>query len=530
MKFGLYARKSSEDSSKQIQSIANQVDVLREKARENSLKIVKVYQEEKSAKKPYRRDKFNQMMADLQEGVIDAVICWDLTRLSRNPIEAGMTQHFLLEGIIQQIVTYEKTYYPSDHSIMMNLELGMATEYSLALGKNVKRGLKYKIEQGHYPNTAPLGYLNTAHLNCGEKTIVIDSERAPLIRKLWDLLLKDQLSIGEIVQKAADIGLRTRATRKQPEKLLTRHGLHCIFKNPFYYGAFRWQGELHEGVHEPLISKDEFVKAQRLISVRKCAPRPAKHQYALKGSIQCGECGASVTAEQKNKIRKDGSINQRTYYRCTHRRKDSNCKQPMLREADLERQFVTILDSITVPDEFVQWAIKWLNDEGKEAQVKRDAILKQQQRQIEKLNKEIDRLLDLRLQDEVDSSIFKIKKDALMAEKHSIEKDMYLDTDSEDMRINKTTEVFDFCKRVKDVFDQGSFEDKKLVIQALGSHFYLKDKKLTVELAKPFKLIQDAVTNQWILNPRFSTLKTKTAQGESALERSLVVNGADDGS
>jgi DNA invertase Pin-like site-specific DNA recombinase len=127
MRYALYARKSSEDSSKQVQSIENQIQVLKEKAEKEGLKIVKIYQESKSAKQPYKREQFIKMIKDLQDGVIEGIITWKLDRLSRNPIDGGTVQHFLLEGIIKEIVTYEKTYYPNDNSIMMSVELGMAT-------------------------------------------------------------------------------------------------------------------------------------------------------------------------------------------------------------------------------------------------------------------------------------------------------------------------------------------------------------------------------------------------------------------
>ncbi len=529
MKFALYSRKSTVDDSKQIQSIENQIQVLTEKARKDNLKIVKIYKEEKSAKIPGRRPQFEQMIKDIEDGVIDGIICWKLDRLSRNPICGGKIQYFLQTNKIKQIVTYERIYYPNDNSMMMTLELGLATEYSIALGKNVKRGMNFKVEKGQYPNTAPIGYLNTPHLSNGERVIVLDKERAPLVRKLWDLVLDEELSISEIIKKAEQIGLKTRPTRKAAGKKLSRHGLHCIFSNPFYYGFFRWHGELHQGKHEPLITKEEFDRVQEIISGKKCAARPAKHKYAFKTLIYCGECGASVTAEQKNKIRKDKSINQRTYYRCTHRKVEHDCKQPAIREEAVEKQFQELLDSVSLPDSFVGWVKKWLFQEKEVAEVKRDSVLKQQQFRVEKINRELDKLLELRINDEIEPEIFKIKKNSLIEEKHQIESSMYLDTDSESYRIDKTVELFEFCKVANILFHKGNYDDKKMLLQALGSRFYLQDQKLKVRLAEPLKFIQEAVSEEWVLDPMFATLKTKVTQGETASERTLIKNGADDG-
>jgi hypothetical protein len=39
-----------------------------------------------------------------------------------------------------------------------------------------------------------------------------------------------------------------------------------ILRNPFYYGAFKFNGELYEGKHEPAIAKKLFDKVQEVMS------------------------------------------------------------------------------------------------------------------------------------------------------------------------------------------------------------------------------------------------------------------------
>ena len=56
MRYALYIRKSSEDNGKQIQSIENQEFTLKQKAEKEDLKLVKIYKESKSAKKPQKRE------------------------------------------------------------------------------------------------------------------------------------------------------------------------------------------------------------------------------------------------------------------------------------------------------------------------------------------------------------------------------------------------------------------------------------------------------------------------------------------
>ena len=529
LRYALYVRKSSEDSSKQIQSIDNQIAVLKEKAVKEGLEITKVYQESRSAKKPNNREQFSQMINDLENQKIDAIICWKLDRLSRNPLDGGKVQYLLQSSVIKEIVTYEKTYYPNDNSIMMTFELGMATEYSLALGKNVKRGHSYKIQKGHYPNTAPIGYLNTPEVDKGNRNIILDPERAPIVRKLWDLLLTGDYGVSLLARMANDMGLRTRARRSFPEKKITRHGMYCVFKNPFYYGEFRWGGELHQGNHEPMVTKEEFDKAQIIISKHKSAPRTPKHSYAFKHFIRCGECGASITAEQKNKRRKNGSLNQRSYYRCTHNLKAYDCRQPTIREEDLEKQFSEILASIKISNTFVTWARKWFSEENEEASIKEMSVRKAQTKKLNDIDNQLNKLLDLKLKELIDDETYKSKKNFLTSEKLSIQRNMESDIYSQDYRRNKVIEMFDFCREAQDLFDKGDFKQKQIVLKALGSRFYLKDKKLTVDLADGFKYIKEAKNIGLFVDDRFATLDIQAHPNKKSSEEALIKNGGDEG-
>src|SRR5258708_3677174 len=93
LNFVLYARKSTEDKSKQVQSNGDQVEWAEGKAREGGLKLFKPYlKEEKSAKKPNNRPVFDQMLELIESGQANAIITWKLDRLSRNPIDSARIQ------------------------------------------------------------------------------------------------------------------------------------------------------------------------------------------------------------------------------------------------------------------------------------------------------------------------------------------------------------------------------------------------------------------------------------------------------
>ena len=57
-------------------------------------------------------------------------------------------------------------------------------------------------------------------------------------------------------------------------------------------------------------------------------------QFAFRGLIKCGQCGAEFTAQEKFKKLKNGEFNRHVYYNCT-RRVDINCTEKYINENNL---------------------------------------------------------------------------------------------------------------------------------------------------------------------------------------------------
>ena len=56
-------------------------------------------------------------------------------------------------------------------------------------------------------------------------------------------------------------------------------------------------------------------------------------------------------------------MNHSVYYRCYSNKAHIDCKQPGVRDKDLESQFVDVLDGLTVADEYIDWAKDYLKNE-----------------------------------------------------------------------------------------------------------------------------------------------------------------------
>src|SRR5579859_1035903 len=256
----IYCRKSTEAEDRQVLSVESQERELRETAAKLKLPVAAILTESKSAKAP-GRPVFNQMMQRLYKGEAAGIICWKLDRLARNPVDGGTIIWAIKQNGIR-VVTPSQTYGQGDDNvILMYIEFGMAQKYIDDLGRNVKRGLKTKVEKGWYPGLAPLGYLNETSKG-GHNRLIKDPERFPLIRRMWDLMLTGLYSPPQIVKLAnQEWGFRTRATRKMAGSPLPRASIYRIFKAPFYCGWFeypRGSGRIYRGQHESMVTEAEY--------------------------------------------------------------------------------------------------------------------------------------------------------------------------------------------------------------------------------------------------------------------------------
>ena len=485
IKYFLYARKSSESEDRQVASIESQINELTKVAKKENLRITEILQESQSAKAP-GRPVFNSMIERIKKGDAAGIICWKLDRLTRNPIDSGTLQWLLQGSIIQGIQTYERSYDPADNVLMMNFEMGMANQFIRDLSVNTTRGLRSKAEKGWLPGVAPLGYLNNKFKIKGEKDIIPDPERFPLVRKLWDKFLTGNYSVAQVGEYAEkELGLIS----KRKPKCIVKSKFYTMFTNPFYYGEFKYGGVLYKGNHKPMITEEEFNRAQVILGNRNKAHAP--HKFAFTGMIRCGECGSAITAEEKIKRQKNGNVHFYTFYRCT-KRKRSDCSQKYLRKEEMETQIMDILERIEIPPEFSQWAIAQLKKEADKEVGSRKSILTAQRKNYDDCLNKLNRLLEMRMNEEITPEEFSEKKTELNREKSRLLALVNESDSNADDWLEKAEKLFDFAASARQKFINGSLDDKKEILAALGSNLTLKDQILSISIQKPLILVEKA--------------------------------------
>jgi len=486
IKYFIYVRKSSESEDRQVVSIESQLNEI--KVMSEGLKVVGKFEEEKSAKRP-GRPAFNKMIERIENGEANGILCWKLNRLARNPLDGGKISWLLQEGVIQHIQTYGRSYYPTDNVIMMAVELGMANQFVKDLSVDVTRGLRQKALKGERPGLAPLGYVNTNTEKRGEEKVLVDDERFDLVRRIFDYMLAEKDTAFGILKTANnEWGLTTRKGKK-----ICKSHIYRILTNPFYYGRYefpRKSGNWYQGNHKPMISEPEYDMIQRILG-KKGKPRPKSHIFAYVGLMKCGECGASITCEEKWKRQKNGNIHHYIYYHCT-RKINPNCTQVSIEEKALEAEIMSFLSKIEIPPEFREWATEELKKAHAVEKKDRNTILHNQQKQYDVSVSDIDALLEMRMRGEITAEVFSQKQKEL--EKNKAQFKNVLDNVNKriDNWIKAAENTLTFAEKARAEFQAGNLEKRRQILTALGSNLILKDKILNIQIENPLIVIEKA--------------------------------------
>ncbi len=504
IKYFIYARKSQEGEEKQVQSIPDQLredDIV---AKRYNIKPVGILTEEGSAKEPNKRPVFEEMLARIKNGEANGIICWNLNRLSRNPVDSGKLQWMLQEGLIQSILTPSREYKPSDNAIIFSVESGGANQYILDLKVGVRRGLNSKIIKGQAPILAPLGYLNTKHELRGENYIIKDPERYELVKKAWELMLTGEYSIPKLLKIVNnDWGLRTRKRKHRGGGEVNKSTMYGVFTNIFYTGLYLYKGKIENGIHEPMITIEDFDKMQQILG-RYGKPRVKSHIFTYTGTMICGECNSAITATTKTKLVKTkNELKDYTFYYCSRRKKGAEkCTQreyiPLKEMEDIIKEE---LEKYTISEKFRDWALKILEEEHTGEVLEREAIYKSQLNALDVSQKELDNLITMRMRELIDDDQYTSRKKEL-SQTIAVMKQKVSETQSRAQNwVQYTEQVFEFAHMAKARFEdpKTTVDDKKGIFMALGWNYIIKDKKLYIsqcDLLEPIVKNRDAVESE----------------------------------
>lgn len=354
-----YARKSSESEDRQILSIESQINELHHSAKKNNIPVsnIKVLFEAKSAKKP-GREIFNQMIQLIEDDKAQGIICWHPDRLSRNSVDTGRLIYLFDQNKLQELVTPSQIFRntPND-KFLLSLLCSQAKLDNDNKSINVKRGLRTKCEKGIFPAPSPIGYINDKNT----KTHQPDGERFDLTKQIFQKVLTDHKTPIQMFKIVNDEW----KFKQRNGKGISRSAIYKMFTNPFYYGCFEYpigSGKMYKGIHQPMITENDFWLIQEYLG-KKGKAKPKTHQFAYTGLMKCGECGGTITCEEKYKHQKNGNIHHYIFYHCT-KRVNKDCAQGSIEESKLNEQIDKIVNSIKIPASLHEWGMKWFRTQN----------------------------------------------------------------------------------------------------------------------------------------------------------------------
>jgi len=485
MKYIIYCRKSSEEDSRQAQSLDTQQRLLLDIATQKELEIVDILKESKSARKDQNRPLFTSMLDRIQKGEADAILVVHTDRLARNFIDAGFIIKMIEAGILKEVRTVSSVFDNVPSLMYMGFDFVFASHYSRDLSVKVKAGNESKLLKGEYPSKAPQGYIN---IRPG-KGIEPDPIRAPFITRAFELFSTRKYSIKVLAKQLADEGFRSRSGRKRGPS-----SIHRLLTNPEYYGVINRKGKLYAGIHQPLIKKEIFDIVQDILA-NKSRPKKQKYNFVFRDYLVCEECGCKVTAG----ISKGKYI----YYRCTNGKGKCTQQKTYWNENHVTEMFSDFFNKFTLDPVRAQKSF----DNYKKSKLKeknfKDNSKNAIKEQVDSLNRKITKLEDMYIEERISTLRFDERKTEFKNELAQLAVLLKQENRKGTLRtLELVEEIKNKAVQLSKIFDDGNKKIKRDLLESVLWNCDFKDGKITntrlTKLWKPLENLNDSYDlNEW---------------------------------
>jgi len=474
MKYFLYIRKSTDEDDRQVLSLESQEFELNEFARREHLIVAETFRESQTAKCP-GRPVFNQMLDRMERGEAEGILAWHPDRLARNSVDGGRIIYFVdsLKITALKFPTFWFEATPQG-KFMLSIAFGQSKYFVDNLSENTKRGLRQKLRRGEWPGWAPLGYLNDQL----KHNIMKDDERFRLVKKLFELYATGNYSMKDLQNTAKSFGLFGKSGKVLSVSLIA----HTL-SNPFYYGIFRYNGELHEGKHEPMISKTLFDKCSQVMANKSQPKKRHIAQTTLRGLLNCKDCGCAITSE----IQKGHH-----YYRCTKKR--GNCGNGYIREELLVDQINDVLQKVSLPPSWADLMLAKLETEREQEKQDGKTFAQNLKLQIEDFNNRIEKLLDAHLDGLIPKDEYTTKKQKILNQKIDLEEKLRDFEQKGNHWLEPMRQFILDSKQAVIIASEENLEDKKNFLKKIGSNPLLATRTLLFFPKKSWEILW----NSWV--------------------------------
>jgi len=484
-KFVALARVSSREQEREGFSLEVQEEALRRYATQAGGEIAKLFRIAETASKGDERKTFKELVAYAKKnaGLLDGLLFYKVDRAARNLFDYVELERLESEYGLPFISVSQPTESTPAGRMMRRTLANMASFYTEQQSVDVREGLARRVQEGWFVSRGPYGYRNVR--KDGRGVIEIDPVQAANVRRIFHLYAYENLTLDGLVERINAEGMVFRpATPKFP-----RSTVHNILKDRAYIGEILHKGQWYQGKHEPLIGRATWDRVQALLGVHIYQSHALTYASDL---IQCGHCGHPITGEQKTKMTKTGERFY-TYYRCTYY---NIAGHPRVRvpEAELDRQVLAIFDKMRVEDEGVRdWFRMVLASQTRDAQADSRAQRDELHRQETLLVQQQDRLLNMRLADDIDQETFARKHTEMRDRLASIKLQLDVLDRSHDETAELASKVFELSQTLRQQWLTADYDAKRRILEIVFLNCTLDDATLVPTIRKPFDVLAEGL-------------------------------------
>ena len=325
-------------------SLDAQKEKLRRYADYQEMTVAGEYSDEgKSGKSILGRMEFMQMLQNIEEGKdkVDFVLVFKLSRFGRNAADVLNSLQHMQDFGVNLICVEDGIDSSKDAGKLMISVLSAVAEIEREnILVQTMEGRRQKAREGRWNGGfAPYGYT----LVNGE--LIVEEEEAETIRLIYSKFINTNMGVGKIAEYLNQHGYKKKKRQNNTLDAFAASFVKGVLDNPVYCGKLAYgrrktekvagtrndyhivkQDEymLHDGVHEAIISEEEWILVQskrKETGVKWEKVHSLDHEHILSGTLRCPICGSGMYGNVNRKKKKDGThYKDYFYYACKHRK------------------------------------------------------------------------------------------------------------------------------------------------------------------------------------------------------------------
>lgn len=395
----LYCRLSRDDGTEsESNSIGNQKKLLSQKAKEMGLTDTKYYVDDGYTGTNFNRPGFQQLIDDIEIGLVSAVMVKDLSRLGRDYVSVGnYTDSYFPEHNVRFIAVNDAIDSDEGESEIAPSKNILNEMYARDISKKIRSSHRLRGSMGEPLSQPPYGYMKSSE---NKKKWIIDPEAATVVKSIFKMCLdgkgnetiarelqENEVLIPMAYWRSKGLNRGGKKTQTNPykwckttiQKILSQQE-YCgdiinfktyskSFKNKRRIENSKENWAVFKDVNEPIIDRETFETVQKFISkTKRRAPKKENGERSIfNGLIYCGDC------HSKMRYHTSTSNKEIHYFTCSDNKVDyrGNCPGRHYVRADALEEVVKLelrrlVEMLEIDESYFAQLLLRKNDEERE--------------------------------------------------------------------------------------------------------------------------------------------------------------------